>query len=96
MRNKIEEFTKQFIKDNGFEEETYFNLEICWDGEANALDYRFNCNGEMPQVLSDIRTDKEENEDVEENDVKDNLRKLYDALVKIGKAAKDVEEKTRK
>lgn len=95
MRKQIEEFTKEFVKANGLEEETSFNLEICWDGTINTLDYRFNCNGEMPQVLSDIRTEKEENEDVEENDVKDNLRKLYDTLAKIGKATKDAEERKK-
>lgn len=64
MRKQIEEFTKEFIKDNRLEEETSFNLEIFWGGETNALEYNFNCNGEMPQVLSDIRTEKEENDNV--------------------------------
>ena len=58
MRKQIEEFTKEFIKDNRLEEETSFNLEIFWNGETNALEYNFNCNGDMPQVLSDIRAEE--------------------------------------
>lgn len=55
MRKQIEEFTKDFIIKNGLEGETYFSLEIIYDGKDNVLDYHFNCNGEMPQVVSDVR-----------------------------------------
>lgn len=80
MRKQIEEFTKDFIIKNGLEGETYFSLEIIYDGKDNVLDYHFNCNGEMPKVASEV-SEKSMIRD-RNNDVMNSLENIDDYVAR--------------